>query len=85
MNGDIRANGHYDGQSKGGILAKACDYITDLKDINEKYDALKREHGDLLRKVELVNTRNISLERENKELKAILKKNSILYVPSELS
>lgn len=84
-NGEIRANGHYDGQSKGGILAKACDYIMDLKDIAEKYDMLSREHTDLLHTLEIVNSKNTCLEKENRELKALLKKNSILYVPTDLS
>ncbi|XP_050506382.1 upstream stimulatory factor [Diabrotica virgifera virgifera] len=83
--GETRANGHYDGQSKGGILAKACDYIMDLKTMVEKYENLSRQHNELLSALEMVNSKNSSLERENKELKAILKKNSILYVPNDLS
>ncbi|CAG9861459.1 unnamed protein product [Phyllotreta striolata] len=81
-NGEIRANGHYDGQSKGGILAKACDYIMDMKDIGEKYQVLCREHDELLRNFESRNAKAVALERENKELKELLKKNNILYIPN---
>lgn len=28
--------GHFEGLSKGGILAKACEYITSLKDTNSR-------------------------------------------------
>lgn len=35
---DMRSGtgGHFEGLSKGGILAKACEYITSLKDTNSR-------------------------------------------------
>ncbi|CAH2008914.1 unnamed protein product [Acanthoscelides obtectus] len=80
---DIKGSGHYDGQSKGGILAKACDYITDLKHIHEKYEDLLREHKEALERLEYEHQKNIELEKDNRLLKALLKKHSILIVPDE--
>lgn len=82
---DIKGNGHYDGQSKGGILAKACDYILDLRETCEKSEVTFNENKELRQSIELLKARNIALERENKELKAVLKKNAILYVPNDIS
>lgn len=82
---ELKGNGHYDGQSKGGILAKACDYILDLRETCEKHDVTVKENKDLRQNIEMLKARNIALERENKELKAILNKNAILYVPNDIS
>ncbi|KAJ8975063.1 hypothetical protein NQ317_005780 [Molorchus minor] len=82
---DIKGNCYTDGQSKGGILAKACEYIMELKDIQERYDTCAKENKQLVANLELAKLTNSVLERENKELKELLKKNGILYVPNELS
>lgn len=82
---ELKGNGHYDGQSKGGILAKACDYILDLRETCEKYENTAKENRDLQQNIEMLKARNVTLERENKELKAILKKNAILYVPNDIA
>lgn len=82
---ELKGNGHYDGQSKGGILAKACDYILDLRDTCDKYENASKENKDLQQNIEMLKSRNAALERENKELRAVLKKNAILYVPNEVS
>lgn len=81
----MKGNGHYDGQSKGGILAKACDYIMELKDIQEKCEQCLKDNKQLAQNLELIKIKNSILERENKELKELLKKNGILYVPHEIS
>lgn len=81
----MKGNGHYDGQSKGGILAKACDYIMELKDIQEKCEQCLKDNKQLAQNLELIKIKNSILERENKELKELLKKNGILYVPNEIS
>nr|CAI5828854.1 unnamed protein product [Callosobruchus analis] len=80
---EIKGSGHYDGQSKGGILAKACDYITDLKHIHEKYEILLKEHKDALERLEYEHQKNLELEKDNKLLKSLLKKHSILIIPDE--
>lgn len=80
-----KGSGPYDGQSKGGILAKACDYITDLRQTCLKHEVYAKENKDLRQNLEMMKARNAALERENKELKAILKKNAILYVPNDIS
>ncbi|KAJ8927463.1 hypothetical protein NQ314_020060 [Rhamnusium bicolor] len=82
---EIKGNGHYDGQSKGGILAKACDYIMELKDIQDKYDSCLKDNKQLHQNMELIKLKNSVLERENKELKELLKRHGILYVPNEIS
>ncbi|KAJ8943642.1 hypothetical protein NQ318_005644 [Aromia moschata] len=82
---EIKGNGHYDGQSKGGILAKACDYIMELKEVQDKYEAGQKENKQLVQNMELIKLKNSVLERENKELRELLKKNGILYVPNEIS
>ncbi|KAG5897921.1 hypothetical protein JTB14_014036 [Gonioctena quinquepunctata] len=84
-NSDIRANGHFDGQSKGGILAKACDYIMDLRERQAKHEVMAREHKETLQNIVVMKARNGVLERENRELRAILKKNGILFVPDDIS
>lgn len=81
----MKGNGHYDGQSKGGILAKACDYIMELKDIQEKCEQCLKDNKQLAQNLELIKIKNSILERENKELKELLKKNGILYVPNDIS
>lgn len=78
--GEGKPNGHYDGQSKGGILEKACDYILDLRVIQDRYYSLQNDHEKLQRRFEEVKLRNADLERENKELKAEMKKSGILFV-----
>ncbi|KAJ8922587.1 hypothetical protein NQ315_007617 [Exocentrus adspersus] len=82
---EIKGNGHYDGQSKGGILAKACDYIMELKDIQDKYEEGVKDNKQLAQNFELIKIKNTMLERENKELKELLKKNGIFYVPHDIS
>lgn len=65
----MKGNGHYEGQSKGGILAKACEYIMELKEHQQKIEVLQQQ--------------NFTLERENYALKEFIKKNG-LEVPKEI-
>ncbi|KAK9870269.1 hypothetical protein WA026_006357 [Henosepilachna vigintioctopunctata] len=74
---DIKGNGHYDGQSKGGILAKACDYIMDLKDVQLKLDCCMKENKVYLQSIDLLKQKNLSLECENRTLKEMLKRSGI--------
>ncbi|XP_022901740.1 upstream stimulatory factor 2 isoform X1 [Onthophagus taurus] len=82
---EMKGNGYYDGQSKGGILAKACEYIMELKD-SQQYleDSLKqvRQHEQTIDSLKL---RNNALESENSELRELLKRHGIDISTVELS
>lgn len=73
----MKGNGHYDGQSKGSILAKACEYIVELRDNDQKLDLSIKENKQLMQTVEHLKQRNLLLERENKEYRELLKRNGI--------
>ncbi|KAL3266245.1 hypothetical protein HHI36_010426 [Cryptolaemus montrouzieri] len=74
---DVKGNGHYDGQSKGGILAKACDYITELKDVQQKLDTCMKENKVYLQSMDILKQKNMSLECENRTLKEMLKRSGV--------
>lgn len=80
---EMKGNGHYDGQSKGGILAKACEYIMELKDDHSKLDMCEKENKKLSQCLEMVRRENLALERENSALKNILKRSGI-EIPADL-
>ncbi|KAF5282188.1 hypothetical protein FQR65_LT02885 [Abscondita terminalis] len=79
---EMKGNGHYEGQSKGGILAKACEYIVELKEQQQKLDVCMIENKQLCQNVEILQQQNMALERENHALKEFLKRNG-LEVPKE--
>lgn len=58
-------HGSIDGLSKGGILAKACEYITELKDANESLHQTREE-------LKAITKENIRLRKENEDLRAVL-------------
>jgi len=62
---------NYDNQSKGGILAKACDYINELKSTNQRL-------MDCVKQMEAINRHNNELRLENEELKGILSQHGLL-------
>ncbi|KAK9731613.1 Helix-loop-helix DNA-binding domain [Popillia japonica] len=64
-----KGNGHYEGQSKGGILAKACQYIQELQDCQQNMELCVKEKKQLTQNYEDIKQRNLLLERENKELR----------------
>lgn len=82
---EVKGNGHYDGQSKGGILAKACEYITELRESNQKLElALAvKEQKVVSQSLEALKQKNASLEKENQVLRDLLKLNGI-EVTSEM-
>ena len=81
---EMKGNGHYDGQSKGGILAKACEYIVELRESQKVLEAQVRDQKQLLQNCETLKQTNMTLSRRNSELCEILKRHSI-EVPKELS
>ncbi|XP_044748762.1 upstream stimulatory factor 1 isoform X2 [Coccinella septempunctata] len=82
---DIKGNGHYDGQSKGGILAKACDYIIELKDVQLHLDSCLKENKAHQQSIEILKQKNFSLECENRTLREMLKRNGIEIPDNEIS
>ncbi|XP_001947444.2 upstream stimulatory factor 2 [Acyrthosiphon pisum] len=62
---------NYDNQSKGGILAKACDYINELKSTNQRL-------MDCVKQMEAVNRHNDELRMENEELRGIVSQHGLL-------
>lgn len=56
-------------QSKGGILAKACDYITELRESNERLLIFAKENEQLLAEVESLSREVQELRRENERLR----------------
>lgn len=82
---EMKGNGHYDGQSKGGILAKACQYIQELQDCQQRMEVCVKEKKQLSQNFEDIKQRNITLERENKELRELLKRHGIEPMSDSLS
>ncbi|XP_018331257.1 upstream stimulatory factor 2 isoform X2 [Agrilus planipennis] len=80
---ELKGNGHYDGQSKGGILAKACEYILELKKQNEKTELCIKENLQLHQSLEIISKKNEALVRENRALREMLKRSGI-ETPSEV-
>lgn len=62
---------NYDNQSKGGILAKACDYINELKSTNQRL-------MDCVKQMESINRHNNELRLVNEELREILSQHGLL-------
>lgn len=73
----MKGNGHYDGQSKGGILAKACEYIMELRDCKQNLDIVSKENKQLQEHVQHLKQKNLNLEKENAALLEALKKHGI--------
>ncbi|XP_046383242.1 upstream stimulatory factor 2 isoform X4 [Ischnura elegans] len=66
------------GQSKGGILAKACEYIMELRNSNQRLGECIKENERLTMDVEMLRQQGEELRRENILLRAHLEQNGIL-------
>lgn len=80
---DMKGSGHYEGQSKGGILAKACEYIVELRETEQKCEHYMKENRQLNQTVDLLKQKNLALEQENRTLREFLKRNG-LELPNNL-
>lgn len=67
-----------DGQSKGGILAKACDYITELTENQQRLTQCLRDNERLVLEVIRLNQELTSVMKENAGLKNQLVENCII-------
>lgn len=72
-------------QSKGGILAKACDYITELRNHNdqltERIKETQRREMDfnlLKQELEVLKNENAALKNENALVRAQLQQQGLL-------
>lgn len=74
---EMKGNGHYEGQSKGGILAKACEYIVELQEHQQKAEICMKDNKQLGQSVEILKQQNVALERENRALRDLLKRNGL--------
>lgn len=65
--------GNFEAQSKCGILAKACDYITELRDANQRLVVYAKENEQLVAEVDCLSRRVEELRQENERLRQGLK------------
>ncbi|XP_017880154.1 upstream stimulatory factor 1-like [Ceratina calcarata] len=72
VEGDMKTN--FELQSKGGILARACQYITELKDVKESLSQRLDENAQLSEEAKTLRQVVNQLRKENAELKAQLAK-----------
>ncbi|XP_034186609.1 upstream stimulatory factor 1 isoform X2 [Osmia lignaria lignaria] len=68
-----------DAESKGGILARACEYITELRDVQETLSQSLDENAQLLEEAKTLRQVVNQLRKENSELKAQIS-NSTTYI-----
>ena len=71
-------------QSKGGILAKACEYIVELRSSNQQLAECLKDNEQLNMDMEIMRQQNEELKRENALLRAQLSQHGIIP-PSELN
>lgn len=76
-----RSAGSGEGLSKGGILAAACEYITELKETNENLNRHKLEVAALCETSQFLVDENARLQSENQQLREILLRHGIQFEP----
>ncbi|XP_050668544.1 upstream stimulatory factor 2 isoform X2 [Leptidea sinapis] len=74
--GMVPNSGHPDSASKGGILAKACDYITELTDKQKKLEKLEMDNDKLVMEVLRLNQELVELRKENSIMRTQLNDNN---------
>ncbi|XP_075232374.1 upstream stimulatory factor 2-like isoform X2 [Lycorma delicatula] len=79
------SKGSFETQSKGGILAKACDYITELKQSNQRLAEYVKENEHLVAELELIGRQMEELKAENDQLRAQLAQHGIIPATDPLS
>ncbi|KAG7202145.1 hypothetical protein KM043_015829 [Ampulex compressa] len=70
ITGEVDIKAHFESQSKGGILARACEYITELRGIQENFSQSLDENAQLLEEAKTLRQVLCQLKKENSELKA---------------
>ncbi|XP_063978740.1 upstream stimulatory factor 1 isoform X3 [Diachasmimorpha longicaudata] len=69
-NGNGNGNSSGEGKSKGGILAKACEYITELRNANQGLSQCLKENEKLRQEVTALKQVLTQLKRENAQLRS---------------
>lgn len=72
-----KGTGSFEGQSKGGILAKACEYIGQLREVNKNLTECLRENEQVTMNMEAVRSENDLLKKENELLRQHLQVHGI--------
>ncbi|KAJ4431689.1 hypothetical protein ANN_20291 [Periplaneta americana] len=78
---DCTAESAKTGQSKGGILAKACEYIVELRSSNQRLAECLKDNERLTLDMEIIRQQNEELKRDNSLLRAQLSQHGILPPP----
>lgn len=68
-------------QSKGGILAKACEYIVELRSSNQRLAECLKDNERLTMDMEIIQRQNEELKRDNSLLRAQLSQHGIIPPP----
>lgn len=71
-------------RSKSGILAKACDYIVELRSLNGNLERYMKANEQLVSKLEKLSEQNTELKYENGVLKNMLVENGLLIDSSNV-
>lgn len=79
-----KGSGTFEGQSKGGILAKACEYIMELRQSNSRLAECVKENEIMVSEIEELRKQNDKLKRDNNVLKTHLTQNGI-DIPKTIS
>lgn len=66
------------GQSKGGILAKACEYINELTTENGRMADVLKENEMLSNELEVTRQQLFEVKNENKKLRNLLARHGLL-------
>ncbi|XP_015606209.1 upstream stimulatory factor 2 [Cephus cinctus] len=70
VTGEGEGKPNFESQSKGGILARACEYIVELREANESLGQGLRENERLIQEAKSLRQLASQLRRENSQLKA---------------
>ncbi|XP_020285860.1 upstream stimulatory factor 2-like isoform X2 [Pseudomyrmex gracilis] len=80
INKEGDAKSSFESQSKGGILARACEYITELKETQEKLTQVMDERSQLTEEVKELRQIVNQLRDDNSKLKAEISEKSTFTV-----
>ncbi|XP_025268389.1 upstream stimulatory factor 1 isoform X2 [Camponotus floridanus] len=80
VNKEGDAKGNFEPQSKGGILARACEYITELREAQEKLSQSMDENAQLIEEAKTLRQVVSQLRDENSKLKVQISKQGNTFV-----
>lgn len=80
VNKEEDAKANFEPQSKGGILARACEYITELREAQEKLSQSMDENAQLIEEAKTLRQVVSQLRDENSKLKVQISKQGNTFV-----